>query len=162
MPFTRYFYHKKDTPADIDWKRKASQRGGVAARELGGYQAYGSMGWNDEVLQGDKLGELSSIVEKLRDDAKVMDEETGLMVEGVEELEKRHTASDKSGDVRQLDRKLARTLYLCVEKSGNWVFPAGELVGRENLHQVRTVSHCSVPYFMSISACMVFTPKTSC
>jgi large subunit ribosomal protein L46 len=52
MPFSRYFYFKKDTPADTDWKIKARERGGASQRELGGYQAYGEEAWNDELLVG--------------------------------------------------------------------------------------------------------------
>ena len=33
LPFTRYFYFKKDTPADTDWKIKAKLRNGAASRE---------------------------------------------------------------------------------------------------------------------------------
>jgi len=49
----------------------------------------------------------------------------------------RWTEADRKGDVRRLDRQLARTLYLVVKRAnGGWGFPSGELVGRENLHQV--------------------------
>ena len=53
LPFTRYFYFKKDTPADTDWKIKARERNGAPARELGGYRAYGDEAWNDELLVAD-------------------------------------------------------------------------------------------------------------
>jgi large subunit ribosomal protein L46 len=143
MPFTRYFYHKKDTPADTDWKRKAKDRNNAAARELGGYQAYGEFGWNDELLVGDKITEPTSIVDLLTKDA-VMSVDEDAKEASKEDLEAavdkpfpRHTEADDTKDTKRLDRKLARTLYLCVqrEKSG-WGFPAGTLVGRENLHQV--------------------------
>lgn len=147
MPFTRYFYFKKDTPADNDWKRKARERNGSAARELGGYQPYGKLGWNDEVLVGDKVSEPRAIVETLVRDAV-------MRVEGEEELSpetmeanverpmERWTEADKARDVRRLDRKLARTLYLLVKgETGKWGLPSGPLVGRENLHQVRIVWH---------------------
>jgi large subunit ribosomal protein L46 len=42
----------------------------------------------------------------------------------------RFTDADRKGDVRRLDRALARTLYLVVKrKEGGWGFPSGELVG---------------------------------
>jgi large subunit ribosomal protein L46 len=144
MPFTRYFYFKKDTPADHDWKRKAKERNGSAARELGGYQAYGKFGWNDEVLVGDNLSHPKTMVELLVRDAvmKVDGEETGEMEaetleQNIERPLERWTEADKLNNRKRLDRKLARTLYLCVkgEKEG-WTLPSGPLVGRENLHQV--------------------------
>jgi large subunit ribosomal protein L46 len=139
IPFTRYFYFKKDTPADNDWKRKAKERNGAAARELGGYQAYGELGWNDEVLLNDSTSSPKAMVEALVKDAAVKgDEESAEQEEGgVERPLERWTEADKSGDVKRLDRKLARTLYLCVKgEKGDWTLPAGTLEGRENLHQV--------------------------
>ena len=51
--------------------------------------------------------------------------------------EGRRTEADRIGDVKRLDRELARTLYLVVKrKNGGWGFPSGVLEGRENLHQV--------------------------
>lgn len=143
MPFTRYFYFKKDTPADNDWKRKVVERNGSAARELGGYQAYGEFAWNDEILVGDTVSEPKSMVEALVKDAQIRgSEEEGdaVAVERDANIERpldRLTEADKTKDMRRLDRKLARTLYLCVKREkGGWGFPAGEVIGRENLHQV--------------------------
>jgi len=149
MPFTRYFYFKKDTPADHDWKLKAKERNGQPARELGGYNAYGDLGWNDELLVGDTLSETQSMVDALVRDAEVravegkdgksMEVQEGDLVgrETVERPLGRITEADKKKDVRRLDRKLGRTLYLVV-KGGDekWRFPAGKLEGRENLHNV--------------------------
>lgn len=166
MPFTRYFYFKKDTPADTDWKIKAKERNWAAARELGGYRAYGEMGWNDEMLEGEaasaaegvlgegkggKMGiaEPKFVIESLVKDSRVraIEGKDGAAVEvkegegpAGEEFERplgRYTQSDKAGDVRRLDRKLERTLYLLVKGPEGWRFPAGPLVGRkENLHEV--------------------------
>lgn len=154
MPFTRYFYFKKDTPADTDWKIKAKERNGVAARELGGYDAYGEFGWNDEILIKEKeLVEPKYVIDTLVKDSKVraVEGKDGMAVE-VKEGEvpelgigdntvdrplARFTEADKKRDTKRLDRALARTLYLVVKrKDGGWGFPSGELVGRENLHQV--------------------------
>jgi large subunit ribosomal protein L46 len=165
MPFTRYFYFKKGTPADTDWKIKARERNGVAARELGGYRAYGEEAWNDELLvaslEGSKegeggkgkmgLAEPKHLVDSLLREARVraVEGKDGASVEVQEgdqvhvdtRLERplsRWTEADRKGDVRRLDRQLARTLYLVVKREGGgWGFPAGEVVGRENLHQVR-------------------------
>jgi large subunit ribosomal protein L46 len=143
MPFTKYFYFKKDTPADNDWKRKAKERNGSAARELGGYQPYGELGWNDEVLVGDEISEPKAMVETLVKDAVMTVEgEEVLSPEAIEaHVERpmeRWTEADKMKDKKRLDRKLARTLYLLVKgESGKWELPSGTLVGRENLHQVR-------------------------
>jgi large subunit ribosomal protein L46 len=146
LPFTRYFYFKKDTPADNDWKQKIRERNGNPAKELGGYQPYGKFGWNDEVLVGDKISEPQTMVESLvRDAVMVVDEYGGskriqLTEEDIKakmEMPLRvFTDSDKKGDYKRLDRKLGRTLYLCVRKGAGWGFPNGPLMGRENLSQV--------------------------
>lgn len=158
MPFSRYFYFKKDTPADIDWKLKARERNGQPARELGGYNAYSDEGWNDELLVGDRLSETRSMVEALVRDSEVraVEGKDGKAMEVRDEQKELHeggkaerplgrlTGADLEGDKTRLDRKLQRTLYLCVKKAdGRWGFPAGALEGRENLHQV-----CSPFLFM--------------
>lgn len=148
MPFTRYFYFKKDTPLDHDWKLKARERNGAPARELGGYAPYGAMGWNDEILVGDKTSEPSHVIETLVKDAQIravegkdgtaIEVQPGEAVDGpkVEKPLERLTEADDTKDVRRLDRQLARTLYLCVKReTGGWGFPSGVLIGRENLHQ---------------------------
>lgn len=141
MPFSRYFYFKKDTPADNAWKRKALTRNGSPARDLGGYNPYGEMGWNDELLVGEKIDTQKATREALVEDAVnrgLSAEEAGAEEEEVIERPlERKTEADVAKDVRRLDRKLSRTLYLVVKnKDGKWAFPAGELQGRENLHQV--------------------------
>jgi large subunit ribosomal protein L46 len=146
MPFTRYFYFKKDTPADNDWKRKVNERNGSPAKELGGYQPYGKLGWNDEVLVGDKISEPQTMVETLvRDAVMTVDEYGGssgaqATKEDIEARMERplgiFTEADKRKDYKRLDRKLGRTLYLCVRKGCGWGFPSGPLTRRENLHQV--------------------------
>ncbi|CZT03486.1 related to mitochondrial ribosomal protein L17 [Rhynchosporium agropyri] len=174
MPWARYFYFKKGTPSDADRKLKEKERNGSAARELGGYRAYGDEAWHDELLSTEadagvseetaKLGlgkmgiaEPKYLIESLVKDAKVraVEGKDGQAVEveikegedtegkeGVDDefrVEKplsRFTESDRKNDLRKLDRKLARTLYLLVKnKSGVWGFPRGDLEGRENLHQ---------------------------
>lgn len=163
MPFTRYFYFKKDTPADTDWKIKAKERNGVPARELGGYKAYGDESWNDELLSSDAtlgkeagkqmgtmgLSEPKWMVESLVQDARVRavegkDGQAVAVEEGMEEtkdlvVEKplsRYGEADRTGDEKRLDRQMTRTLYLVVKRGKHWMFPTGDMVGRENLHQV--------------------------
>jgi large subunit ribosomal protein L46 len=151
MPFSRYFYFKKDTPADIDWKLKARERNGQPARELGGYNAYSDEGWNDELLVGDTLSETETMIEALVRDSEVraVEGKDGKAMEVKGEQKEVHeggkaerplgltTEADEKGDERRLDRKLQRTLYFCVKNlRGQWEFPAGKLEGRENLHQV--------------------------
>ncbi|KAG9237197.1 putative 54S ribosomal protein L17, mitochondrial [Amylocarpus encephaloides] len=149
MPFSRYFYFKKDTPADADWKLKAKDRGGAVARDLGGYSAYDSLSWNDELLVGDMLSEPSTTVDLLVKDSivRAVEGKDGVAVEvapgeahedetKVEQPLERVTNADQTKDLTRLDRELDRTLYLVVQRdSKGWGFPAGEVVGRENLHQ---------------------------
>lgn len=139
LPFTRYFYHKSDTPQDTEWKRKVKRRNGVASRDVGGYQAYTEQSWNDEVLVGSDLSKPTKIVDALLKDLE--SEEVEGMIEAqkiqIEKPEERFTEADKKKDYKRLDRKLARTLYLCVQKQeGDWVFPQGRLRGKESLHAV--------------------------
>jgi large subunit ribosomal protein L46 len=159
MPFSRYFYFKKDTPADTDWKIKARERNWQPARELGGYSPYGPEAWNDELLVGDKLSETSTIMEALVKDGQVraVEGKDGKAQEAREEekgkVEKplgRITEADKTNDQKRLDRKLNRTLYLCVKReNGGWGLPSGALEGRENLHQVCPYSH-KIPFFLCL------------
>lgn len=136
MPFTRYFYFKPDTPADIEWKEKAKLRNGSPARDLGGYQAYSSEAWNDELLVGDKLSSPETIVDSLLKDAEIKGPDGEVEGRPDRPLERR-TEADKERDQKRLDRKLERTLYLAVQREGGgWGFPSATLIGRENLHQV--------------------------
>ncbi|KAK5128065.1 hypothetical protein LTR85_005182 [Meristemomyces frigidus] len=161
QPFSRYFYYKKGTPGDVEWKRKARVRQ-TAARDVGVYNAYGEEGWNDEVLVGDRTAEPESVVDALIRDAEgkniVDDQPVGDADKGGEavtgdatvgegqrrELQKieverpmpRITEADRANDVRSLNRKLDRSLYLLVKnKAGRWRFPEDRVYGRENLHQ---------------------------
>ena len=141
LPFTRYFYFKKDTPADVEWKRKQKARM-TAARDIGVYDAYSKEGWNDELLVGAAESEPDHQVEALLKDAEVpgigSDEMGEAKREIVERPAERVTEATKKGDVRSLARMLDRTLYLLVrDGQGRWRFPAAALVGRESLHQVR-------------------------
>ena len=143
LPFTRYFYYNKDTPGEVEWKRKIKERL-TPARDIGVYNAYGKEGWNDEVLMGNKVAEEEDQVEALVRDA----ESTGAtLAEGEVEVKRqverplpRETEADRTGDVRSLERSLARTLYLVVKGPWGWRFPCSRLVGREDLARVWTSS----------------------
>ena len=142
LPFTQYFYYRKGTPAFEHWRTKKAERGGVATRDIGKYNAYTEDSWNDEALIGDESGNQQKIVEQLID-------EEGRQTEFVGESKrmetaglKRKTAADEKDDRRSLERLLQRTLYLLVMKktpdgkAEHWAFPSGLLEGREGLHQV--------------------------
>lgn len=157
LPFTRYFYYKKGTPADDEWKRKARARRS-AARDIGDYSAYGSESWADEVLVGDKTGDLETQVQAIVNDAegKTLDgkalpellrrgedaadakrrkENSEALV--IDKPNPRRTVADQAGDRTSLDRLLERTVYLLVRnQEGRWRFPEDVIRGREGLHDV--------------------------
>ncbi|KAF1808821.1 50S ribosomal subunit L30 [Eremomyces bilateralis CBS 781.70] len=141
LPFSRYFYYRKGTPADLDWKRKVAARLS-ASRDVGAYSGYGANAWADEALVGAPESEPEHTVQKLIEDAEVSavkPEELGhtaLYREPVERPQPRETRADREGDERSLDRELKRTLYLVMrEASGKWAFPEDSLVGTESLRQ---------------------------
>lgn len=155
LPFTRYFYFKKKTPADLEWKRKIKQRL-TPARDIGRYKGYGEEAWNDEVLVGAPESDLQYQVERLLEDAEQggedgkegeSSEEVDVATAGaktvkhepVERPMPRITEADLKGDVKSLNRALPRTLYLLVKnRDGKWMFPQDKMEGRENLHMVRS------------------------
>ncbi|KAF2477376.1 uncharacterized protein BDR25DRAFT_274471 [Lindgomyces ingoldianus] len=161
LPFTRYFYFKKKTPADIEWKRKIKQRL-TPARDIGRYKGYGDEAWNDELLVGAQESDVQYQVERLLEDAEQPATEgegeggngnspasnaetsTKSITDGsaqkvdhelVAKPMPRITEADRKGDVKSLDRLLQRTLYLLVKnREGQWMFPQDRLVGKESLH----------------------------
>jgi large subunit ribosomal protein L46 len=89
------------------------------------------------LLVGDKTSSKEHEREVLVRDGSVKTEDELDGEEGKVRVEKRHTGSDRKRDEKALDRKLVRTLYLVVRgEGGEWGFPEGEVVGRENLNQV--------------------------
>lgn len=161
LPFSRYFYYKKGTPADTEWKRKAKNRK-TAARDIGVYSGYGDEAWNDEVLVDDQTASLDAQREALLRDAEgkeilgaepVGDKEANKeQVSGdvkagegarkelelqIERPSPRFTEADQKNDTLSLNRKLDQTLYLLVKnKDGRWRFPEDRLYAKEDLHQV--------------------------
>jgi len=140
LPFTRYFYYKKGTPGEREWKRKILLRK-TPARDVGVYDAYSESGWNDEVLVNDKTSEPESQVEALIRDAEGTDGEAGAKRETSQDIVvqrplPRVTEQDQKGELTSLNRLLDRTLYLLVKnKNGVWRFPEDEIKGPEGLEQ---------------------------
>ncbi|KAH0034418.1 50S ribosomal subunit L30, partial [Aureobasidium melanogenum] len=140
LPFTRYFYYKKGTPGEREWKRKIALRK-TPARDVGVYNAYSESGWNDEVLVNDQTSEPESQVEALIRDAEGTDGEAGAKRETSQDIVvqrplPRVTEQDQKGDQTSLNRLLDRTLYLLVKnKNGIWRFPEDEIKGPEGLDQ---------------------------
>ncbi|KAJ9614114.1 hypothetical protein H2200_002250 [Cladophialophora chaetospira] len=140
LPFTQYFYYRRNTPAFEHWRKHRRERGGVATRDIGNYNAYTPESWNDEVLIGDETGKPERIVENLITEEGRQAEFTGRGDSKFAGL-RRATEADVKGDLRSLERRLQRTLYLLVKtkgsvgKQGDWRFPSGPVVGFEGLKE---------------------------
>ncbi|KAL4931915.1 ribonuclease H-like domain-containing protein [Aspergillus undulatus] len=136
LPFTKYFYFKRGTPLDEDWKKKVKERTTVA-RDIGKYNAYSKEAWNDELLVGAQESEPSHIVEALISDAESTANNTSQDTSKKEEIPRpnpRVTEADKKGDAQSLDRALQRTLYLLVQsKDGYWKLPSSPVATDETL-----------------------------
>ena len=141
LPFTQYFYYKRGSPAFEDWRKRKTERGGVAARDIGTYNAYTKESWNDEVLTGDESGSPRRILEQLVDEEGRTTEFTPEGGDSKTSGLRRETESDKKNDQRSLERNLSRTLYLLVRrgevsaKKEDWVFPTGLLQNKEGLKE---------------------------
>ncbi|KAL2797528.1 ribonuclease H-like domain-containing protein [Aspergillus keveii] len=136
LPFTKYFYFKRGTPADEDWKRKVRERQ-TAARDIGKYNAYSKDAWNDELLVGAPESEPDHIVETLISDAESTANNTSQDTSKKEEIPRPHpriTEADRKGDTQSLNRALQRTLYLLVQsKEGYWKLPSSPIAVEETL-----------------------------
>ncbi|PHH63962.1 hypothetical protein CDD81_5181 [Ophiocordyceps australis] len=139
-PFITNVYFKDDTVRKLDWLIKIKERNGCVAHDLGDYKGKNSSSWNDELLVGNELSSrehmISSLLKnaetRVSDDAEVVPIES---VKAVERPQARETEADRTNDVRRLDRKLDRTLYLILKGKQGWGFPS-DLVGeKENLHE---------------------------
>lgn len=141
LPFRHTLFFKQDTASDLDWRIKFEERGRIAAKELGRYYAQGRNAWNDELLVGSSLSSEERIREILLKDAENRVTEDGEEAKPdeivpVERPMERITEADKTNDIRRLDRKLDRTLYLLVRGSdGKWQFPSGDVPTDEYLHE---------------------------
>lgn len=153
LPFTKYFYFKRGTPADEDWKKKIQERR-TAARDIGKYNAYDSDAWNDELLLGAQESEPAHQIEALVQDAESTANATSQDTSKKEEIPRpypRITEADKKNDQKSLDRLLSRTLYLLVQSNeGHWKFPTSPVETGETL---RLVS-------FAIRATAILSPRT--
>ena len=142
LDFRHTLFFKKDTASDLDWRIKFEERGRIAAKELGRYYAQGRNAWNDELLVGSTLSNEERIRDILLKDAEIRVTEDGEEakpdeVVPVERPMPRITEADKTNDIRRLDRKLDRTLYLVFkDRQGKWQFPSQDLPTDEYLHEV--------------------------
>ncbi|OJJ47017.1 hypothetical protein ASPZODRAFT_159015 [Penicilliopsis zonata CBS 506.65] len=136
QPFSKYFYFKRGTPADEDWKRQIRERQ-TAARDIGNYNAYSPEAWNDELLVGAVESEPQHQIEKLIQNAEATANATSQDVSRKEEIPRpfpRVTEADQKNDQKRLDRALQRTLYLLVKsKEGFWKFPSSPIETGETL-----------------------------
>lgn len=138
LPFTRYFYFKRGTPADEDWKRKYRERQ-TPSRDIGKYNAYSPEAWNDELLVGAVESEPEHQVEMLVRDAEgtTSGSQEGSKKEEVPRPFPRVTEADQKNDQKSLNRALQRTLYLLVQtKEGYWKFPSSPVEQGESLRLV--------------------------
>ena len=140
LPFPRYFYVKRGTPAALQWKRKLKARL-TPARDIGLYHAYGKESWNDELLLGAPESEPEHQVNALLADARTAITEEGEDSQDgddlIEDPVSRLTDADTTEDERSLNRYLDRTLHLLIkDEQDNWRLPSDKLCYRENLHEV--------------------------
>ncbi|KAI1862718.1 hypothetical protein JX265_007155 [Neoarthrinium moseri] len=139
--FRHTLFFKENTVPDLDWRIKFNERGRVPAKELGRYFAKGRNAWNDELLVGSTLSDENRIREILLKDAESRVTEDGEEAKPDEIVKPerpmdRITEADKANDVRRLDRKMDRTLYLVVQSgNGTWSFPSDYVPTDQNLHQ---------------------------
>ncbi|KAJ5366363.1 hypothetical protein N7541_000304 [Penicillium brevicompactum] len=136
LPFTKYFYFKRGTPLDEDWKKKIQERR-TAARDIGKYNAYDNDAWNDELVLGAQEAEPAHHIEALVQDAESTANATSQDTSKKEEIPRPHpriTEADQKNDQKSLNRLLSRTLYLLVQsKEGNWKFPSSAVEEGESL-----------------------------
>lgn len=144
LPFTQYFHYKRGTPAFEHWRAKRREREGIAARDIGKYNAYTKESWNDETLVGDDSAAPHKIVEQLIEEEGRSAEFVGEGDENTGDVKlaglKRTTEADQQHDQKSLERGLERTLYLLVRNKDakmSWRFPAGDVEVREGLKEVR-------------------------
>ncbi|KAF3483346.1 mitochondrial 54S ribosomal protein YmL17/YmL30 [Arthroderma uncinatum] len=136
LPFTRYFYFKRGTPVNEEWKRKFKDRQ-TPARDIGKYNAYAETAWNDELIVGATESEPQNQVDALVRDAEGFSASEYEGEARHEEIPKplpRVSEADTTGDEKSLDRAMQRTLYLLVKvKQGYWKFPSVTLDVKENV-----------------------------
>lgn len=143
-PFARQFYFRRGQPALIDFSIKLKERRAVMAREIGRMTRTGRDAWDDEALVGEgrELADPAYVRERLFTDSESRVSEDGevLSFEDRSRVERplgRETEADRTGDVRRLDRKLDRSLYLVVlDRKGRWIFPQDDIRPEEDVYEV--------------------------
>ncbi|KAF3924858.1 hypothetical protein ABW21_db0204706 [Orbilia brochopaga] len=139
-PFVRNFYFKEGTLAFDEWraKRKGMQVYNPYDREWG---------WADEMRYGEKPGDdedmsYEDLVTYTVSGEDISASDTEEEIAAKKTMTKplpRETEADATNDVRSLNRKLSRTLYLLVKRGDRqddaWKFPQANLVEKENLKQ---------------------------
>lgn len=147
-PFARTFYFRKEQPAGVDFAIKLSERKAVMAREIGHMRRTGRDAWADEALveKGRELADPAHVRETLFTEAESRVSEDGEVLgkEDRQRIERplpRETEADRNGDVRRLDRKLDRTLYLVVkDRENRWGFPQDDIRPDEGVYEVSVLS----------------------
>lgn len=145
--FARQFFYPKGQPASLDFAMKLKDRGTTMQREIGKATRSGRDTWDDELLTdiGPKLADPDYVREVLYIEAesRVSEDGEALSFEDRLRIERplpRETEADRTGDVRRLDRKLDRTLYLVVKEgeapNERWTFPQDDCRTDEPLHEV--------------------------
>ena len=140
LPFPRFFYVKRGTPADLQWKTKLKTRL-TPARDIGLYHAYGKESWNDELLLGAPESEPEHQINALIADARSAVPDEGEKPQDgddlIEDPMPRVTDADATADEQSLNRLLDRTLHLLIkDEQDNWRLPSDKISSRENLYQV--------------------------
>lgn len=148
--FARKFFYPKGQPASIDFAVKLKARGQTMQREIGKVTRAGRDAWDDELLLdlGPKLADPDYVRETLYIEAESRVSEDGELLNFEDRLRierplPRKTEADRTEDVRRLDRKLDRTLYLVVKEGvaphDRWVFPQDDCRTDEPLHEVSSL-----------------------
>lgn len=141
IPFIHTLYFKRQTAAELDWQIKVAERDGIAGKDIGIYYPKGRNSWNDELLVGSTLSDEDRLRDILLKDAESRVTEDGDRADPdeivpVERPMNRITEADTTNDLRRLDRKLDRTLYLVVKNGeGVWQFPTDNVPPDEHLHE---------------------------
>lgn len=143
-PFARQFYFTKGQPASIDFAIKFKERRAVMAREVGRLTRTGRDAWDDEarVDEGRRLADPAYVRERhfMESESRVSEDGELLTFEDRARVERplgRETEADRTGDVKRLDRKLDRTLYLVVrDQYERWTFPQDDLGMEEDVFDV--------------------------
>lgn len=147
-PFARQFYFQPGQPASVDFAIKLKERRAVMAREIGRMTRRGRDAWDDEVLvdEGRQLADPAHVRERLfmESESRVSEDGEVLSFEDRARVDRplgRETEADRTGDVRRLDRKMDRTLYLVVrDQYERWTFPQDDVRLEESVYEVSLLS----------------------